>query len=43
VLLEKRGAYYDLYQSQFMGGEEESSPGQGPAADETAVRVVAGE
>ncbi|HEU4807531.1 MAG TPA: ABC transporter ATP-binding protein, partial [Homoserinimonas sp.] len=43
VLLEKRGAYYDLYQSQFMGGEEETPDRQGPAADETAVRVVAGE
>jgi ATP-binding cassette subfamily B protein len=41
VLLAKRGAYYDLYQSQFMGGEEKVGE-PGLAAGETAVRVVAG-
>jgi ATP-binding cassette subfamily B protein len=33
TLLEQRGAYYNLYMSQFMGGEAESDEAGEPAAD----------
>jgi ATP-binding cassette subfamily B multidrug efflux pump len=43
ALLAKRGAYYSLYQSQFMGGEQDSPGEPALVADEPALRVVAGE
>jgi ATP-binding cassette subfamily B protein len=42
ALLAKRGAYYNLYQSQFMGGEEES-PSDSELTAGQPVEVAAGE